>query len=173
VVAWAAKVAKAMGEVRGKLGGAVVEASAATAARGQQQEEDPDGNAVFCTDGSGGHAKEKGLRRCGWAYACIAKGKLVHFVAGPLPGEHQSVPRAELYAIVALLESSSGPKRLQIWSDHANHVRKMTEYLGDGSVALPRSHQDLWVRARGAMDKRRRGGAEVRIGWVNSHATSV
>ena len=108
--AWAEKAARAVDAVRGKFGSAVGEESAATAAGGKQEEEDPDGDAVFCTDGSGGHAKEKGLRRCGWAYACIAKGEMVHFVAGPLPGEHQSVPRAELYALVALLESTAGAR---------------------------------------------------------------
>ena len=73
----------------------------------------------FATDASGGkHTKDPRLRRCSWAVVHFvwhdtpqgeeqgeAEGHLqiLGTMSGPLPGDHQAVSKAELYAIVELL----------------------------------------------------------------------
>ena len=77
------------------------------------------------TDGSGGspwYAYE--LERVGWSAIQMRNGEATPymFAYGALDGEVQMVGRAELYAIVYVLENAVPP--IVIKTDHLNHVKK-------------------------------------------------
>jgi len=103
---------------------------------------------LFATDGSGGDfSSEPGLRRVGWAFAQAGpNGRPTEYgkcCRGLVPGgqEQQTVPRAELTAVIALAEASSG--RVRVFTDHRNIVR----LLGRGESILrdPKlQNSDLW-----------------------------
>eukprot|EP00969_Alexandrium_andersonii_P186316 8231046-Alexandrium_andersonii.AAC.1 len=65
---------------------------------------------IFATDGSGGrYTSSPRKRRCGWACVHLAPdcSDIMGSVWGPLP-DKQTVPRAELYALVMLLQRVAG-----------------------------------------------------------------
>ena len=71
---------------------------------------------VFYLGGSGDlHSSRKELRRCGWGAAVISDDAVPSFVAGycgTLPHAPQTVPRAELFAAIAVLERVRRPVTL-------------------------------------------------------------
>eukprot|EP00973_Karenia_brevis_P085074 11808315-Karenia_brevis.AAC.1 len=81
------------------------------------------------------------LNRAGWCAAQVAHGKLVGGMYGTVPGQEQSVPRAELYALRAAMPLLMPPVR--IWMDHANHVRAIQKGRR-WCLAPMRPHVDLW-----------------------------
>ena len=81
------------------------------------------------------------MDRAGWAAAQVHEGKFVAGMYGTLPGDEQSVPRAELYALRAVLGLVLPPAT--IWMDHENHVRAIRK--GKAWCTSPvRLHADLW-----------------------------
>ena len=58
--------------------------------------------------------------RCGWATVQMSGESLVGAMYGNLEGREQTVPRAELMAIVRTLEIALLP--VVIYCDHKNHV---------------------------------------------------
>eukprot|EP00975_Prorocentrum_lima_P037696 7929545-Prorocentrum_lima.AAC.1 len=61
------------------------------------------------TDGSGGSRSDWRVRRCSWGVVIARDGKIFASVSGDLAGELQTVPRAELFALIALLGHTVGP----------------------------------------------------------------
>ena len=68
----------------------------------------------FGVDASGGSkSRDPRTRLCGWGIAAVAldatgRWQCIAWKSGLLPGNTQSVPRAELYAIVVLSRHTSG-----------------------------------------------------------------
>ena len=79
---------------------------------------------TVCTDGNGGYWSADGeLRRCGWAAVMLdASGqpKDWKWIAGPLAGTVQTVPRSEIYAVLMVIEHAEGD--CHVWTDHENIV---------------------------------------------------
>ena len=97
---------------------------------------------LFYSDGSGGvHSRDPLLRRCGWGF--IGMDHLTPLVGkgGGLPGYMQTVPRAELYAVIALLRLRPQGSFTRIGVD--------CKYIVTGSLRSPalvatRDNADLW-----------------------------
>ncbi len=108
-------------------------------------EHDIAGGEIY-SDGSGGRdTKDVRLRRCGYGYALILDSggshELVAGAYGPLPGEVQTVPRAELMAVVSLLRRCRRAFRnIRVHVDCKYVVRGWT----GGKDNKPRSNRDLW-----------------------------
>ena len=96
------------------------------------------------TDGSGRMLKDvMELCRCGWGAAFLRDLKLHAGCWGNLPGDIQTAPRAELYAIWFVLHRGTTP--LFIYTDHDNHVKA----IRDGKAHCLRwnaPHLDLWKK---------------------------
>jgi len=81
------------------------------------------------------------LNRAGWSAAQVEDGRLVAALYGTLPGEEQTVPRAELYSLRAVLPMVLPPAT--VWMDHANHVDAIQK--GRAWCTNPlRPNADLW-----------------------------
>ena len=84
---------------------------------------------------------------------------------GTLPGEIQSVGRAELYAAIRLLETTAG--QLVLWTDYKSLVdgfaRGRRYTLGCSRMA------DLWARLWEAVDARPGGAEHVQIKKIKAH----
>ena len=102
----------------------------------------------YYTDGSGRkYHDDPRIRRCGSAGASISFDTTPPTIAdaiwGSLPGDHQTVPRAELYAIIIVIENRPGP--MTIYSDSKYAVDNYHTYLHKGLRAI-KSNVDLWRR---------------------------
>ena len=128
---------------------------------------------VVCTDGSGGkRSPEPRLRRAGWA--CVQVGSVLlprswPAIAAPLGGEQQSVPRAELSAVLATLQHAAGP--LDIWTDHEN----IPKIWRRGKAAIQEAartsdNSDLWDQIYNAICG---SPFHHEVFWVNSHVKSA
>ena len=101
----------------------------------------------IATDGSGGPGRHTArTRRCGWARVLFDSQTLTDLSFakagyGALEGSKQTVPRAELVAIIQGIKALPKGATVEVWSDHKNHVRRYSrgkdaQDLGD--------HEDLW-----------------------------
>ena len=91
------------------------------------------------TDGSGGaYASDHRLRRCGFGFVLIYNLRPVAFVVGAMGGQSQTVPRAELTALIVLARKTSG--NLEVFVD-ADYVVKG---FAKGSHGLHNTNIDLW-----------------------------
>ena len=130
--------------------------------------EGDNGAGIYFTDGSGGcRSNDPRLRRVGIGVVkcSISDSGIISVHGGlscSLEGWKQTVPRAELRAIVFALTLSTG--HIIIYTDHINHVRK---YNKGEACCINSELSDLWAtfwdayRARG-------GGVELR--YVKAHA---
>ena len=124
---------------------------------------------TFATDGSGGSfTSEPGLRRVGWAFAQAgAHGDPAAFgwcCRGFVVGgqEQQTVPRAELTAVIALAEATGG--RVKCFTDHRNIVRLFGR--GEAILRNPRlQNSDLWSELFRATSQHE----AFEISWCPSH----
>jgi len=125
----------------------------------------------YFTDGSGGlHTADPRLRRCGWAVVSATKSAQERAVLeGALWGtlsDWQTVPRAELYAVIMAVEHTNGP--IQVYSD--------CKYVVDGyhrgkDSTIHGSNGDLWVRLWAACAARACG--EVKLTKVKAHTSQA
>ena len=97
----------------------------------------------FASDGSGGKfSSDPQLRRCGWAWVQLDPARPFQVGwnrFGALHGDRQTVPRAELVAILDLLAKTSGD--IVIYTDHLNIVKGFAK----GKSWTTRSeNSDLW-----------------------------
>ena len=83
---------------------------------------------------------------------------------GPLNGEHQSTPRAELEAIAIVLEHADPP--ICIVTDHQNHVKAFKKGRRH-CCKITSPMLDIWLRIWNQVD--RLGHPNVRMRWVPSH----
>ena len=83
--------------------------------------------------------------------------------SGVLPGRHQTVFRAELYAVVRALEATDGD--LTVATDCKGVVVAAQGILGSSARLSPkRNHLDLWWRLRKAAE-----GRIIQLRWAPSH----
>eukprot|EP00973_Karenia_brevis_P038007 5240669-Karenia_brevis.AAC.1 len=107
------------------------------------------------------------LDRAGWGAAQVDHGRLVGAMYGTLPGREQTVPRAELYALRAVLPWVIPPAT--IWMDHINHVRAIRK--GRAWCTSPyRPHADLWRTVWNLIDDIGGLGGHLRIEYTPAHA---
>jgi hypothetical protein len=103
-------------------------------------------NGIYATDGSGGRlAKYPRLRRCGWCWVQVSfdqthslSDRYGHIGYGNVEGNLQTVPRAELIAILQCLKATTGTAT--IYTDHLNHVKR--HRAGPGIFGM--GNDDLW-----------------------------
>ena len=136
------------------------------------------GGGLFATDASGGeHTKDPRLRRCIWAAVHYAwhpdadsEGHLevLGTMSGPLPGEQQAVARAELFAVVALLEHSSAAAT--VWTDCQSIWRRWSK--GPQRAAKSRM-PGVWRRFWDLLADREldEHAGDRRLEWCPSHRT--
>ena len=97
----------------------------------------PEG-AYAATDGSGGGVTDPRLRRTGWGLTVRGPGGVeILSGSGGVPGR-QTVPRAELFALLQVAQRTAGPIVIHI---DASYVTKGWE---KGPRHDHRHHQDLW-----------------------------
>jgi hypothetical protein len=108
-------------------------------------------NAVAATDGSGGpDTRDPRLRRAGWGLAVGSQDCAIPigWLFGALPGVQQTVPRAELYALVQLALHTDGHVAVAVDATYVcKGFRRGPRYRHD-------SHQDLWDMLWQAIDAR-------------------
>ena len=97
---------------------------------------------LFYSDGSGGaHSKDPMLRRCGWGFVGMDHYAPVVGKGGGLPGFKQTVPRAELYAVIALLRLRPPGSFTRIGVDCKYIV---TGCLRSPALVASKDNADLW-----------------------------
>ena len=120
----------------------------------------------ICTDGSGGlHSSDVDLRRCGWAVVQTDDAtdpKTWRWIAAPLAGSSQTVPRAELTAVLMVIRCAAGD--CQAFTDHINIVKTIRE--GDWKKALASANGDLWGQVQRALEE---CFWKIEVRWINSH----
>jgi ribonuclease HI len=79
---------------------------------------------------------------------------------GPLKGKDQGSDRAEVRALLAALEKSTG--RIEVITDN-QYVRDTTNYLLSGGIVHKGKHSDLWHRIYDNF------GKLISIRWVKAH----
>ena len=123
------------------------------------------------TDGSGGsNSRDPRKRRVGFGFAAFEHASILSLspypVAagfGTLPGPKQTVPRAELYAIIVIAKCTVGD--VTVYTDHINHVNKFSR----GEMACLCSElSDLWAVI---FDVLRDRAGKFCLDYVPAHAT--
>ena len=128
-----------------------------------------------CGDGSGGErTSDAKLRRCGWAVVQVVPLKSQSTwptCAGKLTGPKQTVPRAELAALLHVAKNLGGDT--VYWTDHINIVRR----LSPGNLPQWEKHkkisgansenQDQW---EAIFEARKKAGHSLQAKWVNSNS---
>ena len=126
---------------------------------------------TYFLDGSGGeNTSDPRLRRCGWAAVKLKEGEGTDFeqvICGSLPGEKQTVPRAELMAAISVLEEMRGKAGHLLMYTDCKYVHKGA-IQGKGKRGM-KNNLDLWDRFWELKDEREREGYEVRIEKVKAH----
>ena len=131
-------------------------------------EDNFDGHYTYYLDGSGGErSSDPRLRRCGWGAACVDFSEpdcptLLTGRFGALPASFHSVPRAELFAAVYVLENSTVSK-IRLVSDNKVFVDGSSKIL---SQLILTTNGDLWERYFKAKEDK-----EVIVVKVKSHGT--
>ena len=128
---------------------------------------------VYYSDASGGkHSAVPALRRCGIGIASLSLSSDISssFIFGayaPLVGVEQTVPRAELYAILLVLRSAANGAKLDIRSDSKTNVDL---FYTTTSNTLASTNGDLWHEAWQLIDSK---SLDVTLKWVKGHCESV
>jgi len=139
---------------------------------GQALEAEPACVEHIFVDGSGSTSDPR-LRRCGWAVAWIDFGpcsgdtyleaKVLGAIQGNMDMDSQSVPAAELTAVLQALRATRGD--VTIWSDCWFVVQGFANARWRLEVC---QHFDLWQRIHANCEGRR-----VTVRWVKAHAKVV
>ena len=100
------------------------------------------------TDGSGGSTgSDRRRRRCGWSVVQVdEEGKALGILTGNIWGPLQTVPRAELIAVIRALKSITG--EMTLWSDCKYVVDGMHKIQFRPTLPLPKKNRTLWIDAR-------------------------
>jgi ribonuclease HI len=139
---------------------------------------------VYFTDGSGGpHSSVPSIRRCGYGIAVLKPAKNSpaehEFSWGAfavLPGRKQTVPRAELEAIVAVLRHHKHGTEVRVVSDSELNVKL---YLAGPAAGARTVNSDMWAEfwqlhcnfrlVDIAWCKGHAGESELRTGRISLH----
>ena len=102
------------------------------------------------TDGSCIFADWSELALAGWGLVNASSGQVL--ACGPVPGQQQTAPRAELYAAIAALRWGLRVKaRICIWTDSAQ-VGEGVRALLAGDFRSPGDNMDLWDCIQGLVE---------------------
>ena len=122
---------------------------------------------VVATDGTAAFGEDHRLRLAAWGlWAPLAGGVSLE---GPLPGKEQTVPRAELWAVLAAVQHAVAPILLLIdnevvWSGVAAVSRSPVDY----PIDLRSEMADLWRELKEILQDKAAGFCDAI--WVPSHA---
>ena len=124
------------------------------------------GGGVYATDGSGGsNTSDPRLRRCGWSVAHVGEqDELLGAAWGPLPGK-QTVGRAELWALLFLINSAPGD--IVVYIDCQPIYKRWRADRRSHTVGTAMG--DLWQMFWQALDER---VGSLTLHWVPSHLTT-
>ena len=131
---------------------------------------------TFYLDGSGGkNTKDKRLRKCGWAAVQQDSSsnitKSVQGICGTLTGSNQTVPRAELTALIKLLEMHKGcGQDLDVATD-CLYVYKGANNL-QGAKRM-KKNADLWMRYLELQKEAEERGTRISVRKVKAHVDVV
>ena len=126
----------------------------------------PDGMQHLFTDGSGFCSGFPDLGLAAWSVVHAGSGQVID--AGPLPGLLQTVPRAELLAVIRATEWSLFHRvKAAIWCDALHVVQGMQALQSGETVKINRDNADLWRRLRDSLGKLEPG--QLVINHVPSH----
>lgn len=121
---------------------------------------------MYYTDGSGGkYSSVRHLRRCGFGVAVLDDLAFSWGAFAVLDGENQSVPRAELAAILCVLRRVSGGP-VEIASDSKINVDRYADGI---DACLSACNSDLWRQLWAEVG--RIGRDSVVLRWIKGHAT--
>ena len=126
---------------------------------------------TYYTDASGGaYGIIPQLRRCGVAGALLDGDKFIWGFHGPLPGRHQTIPRAELFAIVTVLRTVDPAASLVICTDSQIAVRQFTAGRSATEASL---NCDVWEDFWNCWDLRLQHCATTSLRWVKGHVDAA
>lgn len=116
-------------------------------------------------DGSGGrYSSYPTLRRCGTGIAYLDWDMDHQYdIWSPLPGAIQTVPRAELYALLIVVHHVRPNARVHFFTDSKN--TRDTYYRGQPRAALA-ANADLWVSLFHQIEAK---SLKVHVYWMPSH----
>ena len=121
------------------------------------------------TDGSGLCSGFADLGLAAWAVVHAGSGQVID--AGPLPGLLQTVPRAELLAVIRATEWSLFHRvRTAVWSDALHIVHGTQALLSGADVTINQDNADLWRRLRASILRLESG--QLVINHVPSHLSA-
>ena len=140
------------------------------------------------SDGSGGaRSRNPDLRRCGWAWCVVSQSGALSFCRyAPLSGYPQTVPRAELSAVVDALETFPAQLAVNLHIDARyvvdtgiavleamalkRHRASKIHFQGKALRAMLGPNSDLWQRFITAVENR---NPLIELIWIKAHATTV
>ena len=126
----------------------------------------------FGVDASGGsRSHDPRTRLCSWGIAAVAldatgRWQCIAWKSGLLPGNTQSVPRAELYAIVVLSRHTSGA--ISFSSDSQLNMKTFRRLVHGRQLKSNCANLDLWLELQQVLSSRWLRGT-----WVRSHLTQA
>jgi len=127
---------------------------------------------TYYSDGSGGvFGSVPMLRRVGLGIAKLRPGLplcLSWGATGCVPNSAQTVPRAELLAVVRILQNVAHEADLDIVSDSLITV---AGYNRTGE--RQRANEDLWLLADELLSARRAAGSSTVVRWIKAHAAAA
>lgn len=107
------------------------------------------------------------LRYAAWGFVADVVGEPVILARGVLPGAIQTAFRAELYAVVVVIEPAHlCGTHIQIWCDNKAVVRGLQRLIRGGRIRTNSPNSDLWARALQIFDHNR---VRVTITHVPAH----
>ena len=121
------------------------------------------------TDGSCEYPETPPLSLAAWALVSATHKRVL--LSGPLPGFHQSINRAELFAIyMAVQWAWQTCHPITIWTDSAYAAHGLHCIISDPRSFEPASNEDLWQQISELLDMMDLGYIQVQ--HVNSHLST-
>ena len=116
-------------------------------------------------------SRDPRTRLCSWGIAAVAldatgRWQCIAWKSGLLPGNTQSVPRAELYAIVVLSRHTSGA--VSFSSDSQLNMKTFLRLVHGRQLKSNCANLDLWLELQQVLSCRWLRGT-----WVRSHLTQA
>ena len=121
---------------------------------------------LYFGDGSGGIHNHDNIRRCGVGITHVdnnAPHKPLYNMSMPLPGDIQTVPRAELTAVLVTVSNIEYFGTIDFFTD--SEITKDTYYKGKHR-AKHANNADLWTELFQLIDTK---NIDLRIYWMPSH----
>ena len=118
------------------------------------------------SDGSGGlYTSDPRLRRAGWSWVLVDQDyKIVLAAYGTLPGKRQTVPRAELQALLHFTQNTQGSCNFYI--DCLSVIINYRKLLKGWIPGLKEANGDLWGDLKEALKERQ---GHINVQKIDSH----